>query len=436
MTEFKADITIVGLGPGEPARRTLEVQAALDGARKLILRTARHPGIEDLVARDGVVICDDLAGKQPGEWSAAARLICDIASGEPVVVAVPGHPRFGERLVIETVSEANRRELRADILDGLSVVDLMSTALGLDPLVYDVQIIDAQQLVELAGNEPFNGGLFPFTPLRPMLFSRVYGIEVAAALSRILQRVLPPDHPVVCVDAAGINGEEALAHTRVGQLADAHPGRLASLWVPPLDRLEAYRDPRTLQHIVARLRAPDGCPWDRKQTNQTLRNSLVDEVYEAADAIDASDMSNLAEELGDLFLLIAMHAQIAEEAGHFTLEDVFEGISTKIIRRHPHVFGDRDAHDPEDVIGIWRKVKAEEKANGKTSTKAPDGQPHSMPALERAKRVLHKHPLDSASVDQGSPGERLLAAVAGIIDAGDDPDTALRAALERHVRES
>src|SRR5699024_707393 len=119
------------------------------------------------------------------------------------------------------------------------------------------------------------------------------------------------------------------------------------------------------------------------------------EVYEVIDAIDTDDDANLTEELGDLLLLIMMHSQIAEERGAFTLEDVYHGIATKIVRRHPHVFGDDAAGNADEVVGLWQQIKQQEKAEspGKPE-KAPDGQPHSMPALERASRVLKKHPID------------------------------------------
>src|SRR5699024_3871120 len=119
------------------------------------------------------------------------------------------------------------------------------------------------------------------------------------------------------------------------ELADHPGGPMLAIYVPPLEVLDATRDPCTPQHIVARLRRPDGCPWDRKQDHTSLRDSIIDEAYEVVDAIDAGDDANLAEELGDLLLLIMMHAQIAEEAGTFTLEDVYDGISRKIVRRHP-----------------------------------------------------------------------------------------------------
>lgn len=436
-----ADITIVGLGPGETAQRTNAARLALASARVLFLRTGNHPGIEDLVARAGVRIVNDLVPTLPGggkDWHAGAALVCDEAHHGPVVLGVPGHPRFGERLVIETLRTAGEQGLSVNVLDGLSVLDLMATALEIDPMVEDVQVIDAAQLVTTTGDGPFSGGLAPFTPLRPMLLSRVYGRNVTERLSRVLQRMFPPDHPVVVVDAAGVAGAERVTRTTIASLASADPGDLVSLYLPPLGELDAARDPRTLQHIVARLRRPDGCPWDRKQDHTTLRDAIIDEAYEVVDAIDAGDDHNLAEELGDLLLLVMMHAQIAEEAGTFTLEDVYEGISRKIVRRHPHVFGDMSAEDAGEVIGLWNQVKAEEKADqpGKPE-KALDGQPHSMPALTRAPKVLRKHPL-SGNLGQSTAEDRsraLLQAVAEIVTAGDDPETVLRQALIDHVQD-
>lgn len=440
MSDSPVDIIIIGLGPGAPVHRTVAARAALDEARVLFLRSADHPGMDDLVVRPGAVILDRQTANLPGggkDWAAAARIVCDIAGSEPVALAVPGHPRFGERLVIETLAEAERRNLTVALIDGLSAVDLIATALDMDPVVDDVQIIDAAQVVGVIGDGPFSGGLFPFTPLRPMLFSRVYGTAIAAPLSRILQRIFPADHPITIATSAGIPEAASIEETTVAGLAKKNPGRLASLWVPAMDTLDAVRDPRTQQHITALLRAPGGCPWDREQTHTTLRDAIVDEAYEVVDAIDAGDSANLAEELGDLFLLICMHAQIAEEQGDFTLEDVYAGIATKIIRRHPHVFGeDVVANDASDLVAIWADVKAQEKSESPDRPeKAPDGQPRSMPALTRATNVLRKHPLayDFPTLNPEDRSRSLLDAVAAIVAAGDDPEQVLRDALAKHV---
>ena len=192
-----------------------------------------------------------------------------------------------------------------------------------------------------------------------------------------------------------------------------------------METLAAGRDPRTIQHISARLRAPEG-PWDRVQTHESLRTEFLDEVYEVVDAIDAGHPDNLAEELGDVFLHIVLQAQIAEEAGEFTIEDVFEGIAAKIVRRHPHVFADEHVETEADLSRIWKRVKAEEKllAPDDKPEKDADGHPRSMPALTRASRVLAKHPVatDRRARTAEERSADLMRAIATIVQAGDDPE--------------
>ncbi len=434
-------ITIIGLGPGDPDRRTVAVRQAIANATRILVRTLRHPGLEDLAADARVSEISALVAAKPGntmDWAAGARIACDLAEqGERVVLAVPGHPRFGERLVMETVAEAEARSIPTTVLDGLSALDLVCSTLGIDAMVDEVQIVDGAANVHTIGDDAFGGGLFPFTPRRPMLISRMYTPKVMAGMQRLLLRLFPGDH---LVDAAGIAGEESLHAVPLSALGDEPGGMRLSLFVPAMETLEAGRDPRTMQHISARLRAPEGCPWDREQTHQSLRNEFLDEVYEVLDAIDAEHPQNLAEELGDIFLHIVLQAQIAEEAGEFTLEDVFAGVAAKIVRRHPHVFADERVDSPADLSRIWKRVKAEEHASAPESKleKDADGEPRSMPALTRASRVLARHPV-ATDRRLRSPDERsaeLLRAVAVIVHAGDDPERVLREALATRVEAS
>lgn len=318
----------------------------------------------------------------------------------------------------------------------LDILENIASSRGLDLRVSNVQLLSSTQIREAHQAAPFGGGLLPVTPRWPVIVDALADPLDPKALSSVLGRSYPPQHRLLVL-TTGDDPLEGGTDATVGDVGKPGADVLIAV-IPPLPDLDAHRDPRTLQHIVARLRAPEGCPWDREQTNQSLRDALIDEVYEAVDAIDTADMENLAEELGDVFLLIAMHAQIAEESGHFTLEDVYAGIAAKITRRHPHVFGGIEAKSATDVTTVWHAVKAQEKANagGSSGAKARDGQPHSMPALERTRRVLRKHPLPDALPHDASRGDQLLAVIAGIIDAGDDPETELRAALERHALDS
>jgi len=113
---------------------------------------------------------------------------------------------------------------------------------------------------------------------------------------------------------------------------------------------------------IATLRAPGGCPWDREQTHESMKKCLIDEAEEVLDAIDAKDDENLCEELGDVLLQVVMHAQIAAEEGRFTIEDVIRGVNDKMIRRHPHVFGDVKVDSLEDQLKLWEEIKAQEKS--------------------------------------------------------------------------
>jgi len=143
-----------------------------------------------------------------------------------------------------------------------------------------------------------------------------------------------------------------------------------------------------LCEIVAKLRAPDGCPWDREQTNQTLLPGLIEEAYEVAGAVRAGDDHNLREELGDLILVTVMHAQIAEEAGRFNIREVLQEVTAKLIRRHPHVFGESDVRDTDGVVKQWEAIKREEKNDAGGHYLAD--LPVALPALMRAQKAQKK----------------------------------------------
>ncbi|MEO7117574.1 MAG: nucleoside triphosphate pyrophosphohydrolase, partial [Candidatus Limnocylindrales bacterium] len=170
----------------------------------------------------------------------------------------------------------------------------------------------------------------------------------------LLRRLYPADHLVLGL------GDHADT-----TLSDLDPGALAAGgWVLPALRWEAaLTSPHALPWLAARLRAPDGCPWDREQDHRTLRKFLLEESYEVYDALDAGSTPELAEELGDLLLQIVLHAQYAAEAGVFDLSDVYAGIMSKIVRRHPHVFGDVKADTAQEVIRNWESIKANERAD-------------------------------------------------------------------------
>jgi len=207
-----------------------------------------------------------------------------------------------------------------------------------------------------------------------------------------------------------------------------------------------------LRRTMARLRAPDGCPWDREQTHQTLTRCLIDECSELLDTIDRNDIPHMREELGDVLIQVVFHAQLAAERGDFDFDDVAREINEKLIRRHPHVFGNGQADTSAQVIEVWEKVKAGEKAAaGKTDSALFKPQPPRLPALMFAEDVwkqIGKKQLAAGSVvdtarvqelaaqlDAASLGRMLFEIAAAARNRGLDPEGALRLEATRVMRE-
>ena len=159
--------------------------------------------------------------------------------------------------------------------------------------------------------------------------------------------------------------------------------------VKELFEKERY-DLSDLRLVFSCLRGEDGCPWDRVQTHESIRANLIEETYEVVEAIDKSDLKLMREELGDLLLQVVFHAGIEEENGTFTLDDVISDVTDKLLRRHPHVFGNVEADDPEGALNAWEAAKGEEKTERKTVIDKMNAVPPSLPALMRAQKVSKK----------------------------------------------
>jgi tetrapyrrole methylase family protein/MazG family protein len=435
MTATVTGIVIVGLGPGNPDARTIGAQRALDRADRIVLRTRIHPGLDDLLTDSRVITCDDLyerAGAFDSLYQEIAdRVLAAASAGGAIVYAVPGHPRIGERSVPLIEAGARAAGIPVTVLDAVSFIDAAATAVGVDPLADGLQIADAEHLAAILDADPFAAGMLVVDPARPLLIGQVYNHDLAAAVKIALSRVYPDGHLVTIVRSAGVASSSQQQTIPLHALDRQAVDHLASIWVAPLAPLDAVRSPEALTRVVARLRRSDGCPWDRQQNHTTLRESVLEEAYEVADAIDSGDDGELVEELGDLLLLIAMHAQIAEEDGTFRIEDVYEAITSKLIRRHPHVFGDVVADSPEAVITTWEGVKAAEReAKGAPagSDDPIDRLPRSMPITRKIIEALAPRATLHAP-DQPSDGEAALDAIVALLKEGVDPERAIEAAL-------
>jgi tetrapyrrole methylase family protein / MazG family protein len=222
----------------------------------------------------------------------------------------------------------------------------------------------------------------PFTPEMPALITGINSQTTLDEIKTILFSVYPADHPVQVISGKSAEKQVIDEFPLVELNKDSQTTFPISLLVPPLSKGSSFEQ---FQEIIAHLRAPDGCPWDREQTHLTLRRHLIEESYEVLDALDSGDVTKMREEFGDLLLQIVLNAQIAQESEEFTMTDVIKGIHDKIIRRHPHVFGDVEVNGVGNVLQNWEKIKAEErKAGGKQEASLLDGLPGALPALIQA----------------------------------------------------
>lgn len=198
---------------------------------------------------------------------------------------------------------------------------------------------------------------------------------------------------------------------------------------------KARYDMNDLLEIMRLLRSPDGCPWDREQTHRSLRTNLVEEAYEAVEAIDRDDADGLREELGDVLLQVVLHACIAQEESAFSYGDVVDGLARKLVERHPHVFGDVVADSAEGALDSWNAAKRREK--GKTQAGLLDGVPHALPALMRADKVMSRAKRVGLNVAADADGIRER--IAALAQQKPDSETVgellfLTTALARSVR--
>jgi len=436
-TPSAGTITVVGLGPGNLDDRSVGVQRALDRASRIVLRTAIHPGVADLAADPRVSTCDDLYEVGPtfdDVYARSADRVLDLARAGDVVFAVPGHPSCGERTVRLIRERAASAGVTVEVSNAISAPDAIALVTGDDPLADGLQFLDALDLVAHADAGPFGTGRVSIDPFRPCLVSQVYGPEVSAGVKLALMSWFPDEHPLTVIRAAGVPGEERVATVPLHALDRTPVDHLTSVRVPPIGFPESGRHWPILTRIVSRLRDDGGCPWDRDQTLASLRPAVLAEAYEVVDAIDSGDLDNLREELGDLLLVICMQAQVADESGEFDIGDVLDAITAKLIRRHPHVFGDRVAGSAASALQAWQSVKRDERVkDGRPADESNplDRLPRSMPALEKLSRLATELDTDPSGLQHDEPGEALLGAALACVAAGQDPEMILNAALRR-----
>jgi tetrapyrrole methylase family protein / MazG family protein len=369
-------ITLIGLGPGDPAMLTREAWDIISSVDEIHLRTCQHPTVASLPSTLKIRTFDSLYEHGESFEEVYDEIVAKVLElgqrPQGVLYGVPGDPFVAEATGPEIARRAKLLGIPVRIISGISFLEPVFAALGLDPYPR-LLLMDAIELSQ--------AHVAAFPPDMPLLIAQIYSKMVAAEVKMTLNTVYPDEHPVRLIHAAGTKDEivEDIPLFEIDR--SKNTGLLTALFLPPLGEGTSFE---AFQELVAHLRASDGCPWDREQTHQSLRPHLMEEAYEVLEALDADDPVMMAEELGDLLLQIMLNAQIASEEGEFGINDVLRGIYTKIIRRHPHVFGDVRLSGVEGVLKNWEKLKAEERQGEGKEKGLLDGVPQALPALTQA----------------------------------------------------
>ena len=405
-----ARVIVVGLGPAGPEYITEHTLTEIARVTQRYLRTGRHPSaslVPDAITFDDIYEVADTFADVYSEIT--DRLVAAAQQYGEVLYAVPGSP-----LVLERTVRALRADERIECVvhPAMSFLDVIYARLGIDPVEDGVTLVDGHQFATAAAG--LSG---------PLLVAHTHANWVLSNVKLAVESATG-DEPVVILQRLG-SPDELITHTTWAELdRTVEADHLTSIYIPHLaapvgaELVRFHQLARTLR---------EQCPWDQEQTHQSLVRYLLEETYEVVDALQALDPDNpstdddLVEELGDLLYQIEFHATIAEQEGRFTMADVAQGVHDKLVRRHPHVFGDVVATDTTTVLSNWDAVKQEEK--GRTSIF--EGVPHSLPALSYADAVQRKAAkvgFDWPDVDGAWPKIAEESAEVQAAVASDDPD--------------
>ncbi|AWE05959.1 nucleoside triphosphate pyrophosphohydrolase [Lysinibacillus sp. 2017] len=347
-------LTVIGLGAADFEQMQMGVYKKIKAAKNLFVRTEDHPVLNDL-REEGVAFTsfDEIYIKHgsfgPVYEEIAERLIA-LVEKDDIMYAVPGHPLVAEQTVQHLIEADKKGRINLVIEGGQSFLDPIFGALKIDP-IEGFQLLDGTSMA-----------MHDINMRQHILIAQVYDSFSASEVKLTLMEKYRDDYPVTIVTAAG-SSQEQLRTVPLYELDQAAEiNNLTTVYVPPVQTDEdALRDWTTFRGIIATLRGPNGCPWDQKQTHESLKKYLLEEAHEFLAAVDAEDDFAMVEELGDVLLQVFLHAQIGEDNGYFTLEEVLASISEKMIRRHPHVFGDVSVKDADAVVANWEAIKKQEK---------------------------------------------------------------------------
>lgn len=374
-------INIVGLGPGDKNALTLGALDVLKSSETLYFRTEKHPTV-DYIKEIGIKFNTyDFAYDKFESFDEVYQFIAEELIKEhnllgDIVYAVPGHPFVAEKSVNILIGKCEELSIEYSVLPAVSFMDAMMEALKIDP-VEGLKVIDAFDMNDQILDKRIG-----------TIITQVYDPYIASEVKLKLLEYYKDDTEVYFVRAAGIEGLESIRKIPIYEIdRQGDIDYLTSLYIPrDVNNTKDFND---LLKIMEKLRGPEGCPWDREQTPESLKKYLIEESYEVLEAINDKDDNKLIEELGDVLLQIVFHAEIGKEEGFFNINDIITSICNKMILRHPHIFGDVDASTSEEVLKNWDDIKRKEKGI-ESYTEDMKSIAKSLPALIRAEKVQKK----------------------------------------------
>ena len=337
----------------------------LDPAATVIVRTLQHPAAAELAAARVVETCDDLYQRATFEevYDAITDRVVESSQRGRTIYAVPGSALVGE-LAVSRI----RGRIEAEVLAGESFLDAVLAAVRYDPLDRGLRILNGHRLP------------YPLVIDGPTVVAHLdLPVVMAEVCARIARVVAEGTTATVVIDAGG--PDELVVEVLLDEVDPELTSVRTSMFIDPMPGgvVGAIQ-------VMARLR--EECPWDRRQTHQSLVKNLIEETYELVEAIGSGSEGQLEDELGDVLLQVLFHSNIARQTGGFDIEDVSENLRQKLVRRHPHVFGDVEVNDAEEVKANWEQIKQAERGGARES--ALDGVPIGMPGLERAAKIQRR----------------------------------------------
>ena len=447
-------LVVVGLGPAGADMMLPAARAALERIPIRFARTERHRAVTELAAVGIEMTSFDDRYESASDLDAvyesivAALLDAARAHGE-IAYAVPGSPVVAEHTVVRLHEQAAGAGIEVEVIAGVSFADLAWARLGIDSF-RGAHVVDARDLARSAAG--LSG---------PLLIAQCDNGLVLSEVKLVLLEALAPETPVTVLARLGQSDERVTTVALAELDHGVAPDHLTSIFVDT-DSTAIGGEFAALVALAERLRGPGGCPWDAEQTHHSLVRHVLEEAYEVAEAIEAlpadapggeqpvpaGAYDGLEDELGDLLFQVVIHSVLAREAGAFTIADVARGIHTKLVRRHPHVFGTVDVDGAGDVVRNWEQIKREEKGTGSLVS----GIGTNLPALLLLPKLFRK--AESIGLDPTGAiatgvtrdarsgeahasatrdiGERLAAVVAIAWERDVDPEAALREWARRY----